>query len=310
MRALVVALALVPLAAAADECEERLQRDTEGCCWPGQEWSAPLRACVGAPACPAGFVARGEACFRDCKGGLVADEDTGGHCCWPEQVWSQERGECVGTPACPAGMSAYGERCVPGCVGGRVANEDTAGHCCWPGQAWSRRRGACVGTPRCLRDWFAVGETCAPRPPSADRATVTFLADRGEHFRVQAQGQSCQTPCDLELNAGRVRLELSGTRDFSYEVTIAPGATTARIHLSRRWQYTGFAGFALGIGLLLGGYAYSTDYFHDGGGLAALVVAGFLALGSGVTVLCSGGSTEIVLERPQPITVRQVPLSD
>ena len=143
--------------------------DGRSCCWRGQWWSPEAQACVGAPACPSGFVAVAERCLSSCADGQKMTDETAGHCCWPGQVWATGQARCVGTPVCPPGRGARGEDCVAGCPPGQLADEDTAGHCCWPDQAWSNRRNACVGIPACPRGLMALDDACAPlgaAPPS------------------------------------------------------------------------------------------------------------------------------------------------
>ena len=71
------------------------------CCWPGQDWGASSRRCLGTPRCPDGTRARGGGCVAGCAAGkaLVA-----GHCCWPGQDWGASRKACLGRPRCPAGL--------------------------------------------------------------------------------------------------------------------------------------------------------------------------------------------------------------
>jgi hypothetical protein len=100
------------------KCDEGMVRVERGlrCCWPGQEWSTAMSACVGEASCPYGFETSGNGCARTpprCDDGKVAVDDR--HCCWPSQTWAQTAdggGACVGTPTCPAPFVAHGVTCV------------------------------------------------------------------------------------------------------------------------------------------------------------------------------------------------------
>lgn len=65
MRTLILTLVMlaVPAAASAQVCPYGLvAADGAHCCWPGQAFEAERGLCVGAPQCPAGLTAYGEAC--------------------------------------------------------------------------------------------------------------------------------------------------------------------------------------------------------------------------------------------------------
>lgn len=68
----VSAIALLGLVWGADPCATRAQACAAGmvpvdgyCCWPGQTFDVDRDRCVGAPACPAGFVGIGSRCALD-----------------------------------------------------------------------------------------------------------------------------------------------------------------------------------------------------------------------------------------------------
>jgi formylglycine-generating enzyme required for sulfatase activity len=80
------------------------------CCWPGQDWGAGSKRCIGAARCPAGFVKAGAGCRAGCaaEGKLLV----GGHCCWPGQDWGARAKRCLGKPSrCPTGMLVEANGC-------------------------------------------------------------------------------------------------------------------------------------------------------------------------------------------------------
>jgi formylglycine-generating enzyme required for sulfatase activity len=95
----------------AGRCPAGMEVVSGHCCWPGQDWGAGSRKCIGVPKCPNGFVAAGtRACRPGCKTKgkvLVA-----GHCCWPGQDWGSRAQKCLGKPTrCPSGMKAWAGGC-------------------------------------------------------------------------------------------------------------------------------------------------------------------------------------------------------
>jgi len=72
------------------------------CCWPGQDWGASSKKCIGEPRCPDGFVPTGGGCKAGCAAGK---KRVSGHCCWPGQDWGASGKKCLGKPRCPAGMA-------------------------------------------------------------------------------------------------------------------------------------------------------------------------------------------------------------
>lgn len=57
-------LILVASALAGPTCEDGQRPvDEAHCCWPGQRWDGERAACVGAPACPEGWMAHDEVCL-------------------------------------------------------------------------------------------------------------------------------------------------------------------------------------------------------------------------------------------------------
>jgi hypothetical protein len=290
-------------------CENRLLRNSADCCWPGQAWSPWLAACVGAPACPSGFEARGDTCWLSCGEGRVADQETGGHCCWRGQVWSHEREECVGVPVCPPGYGARGQRCAPGCRSGQRASEDTAGHCCWPEQVWSERREECVGIPRCPGEYEVQGETCvvaaAPmvvqEPPRSVGRVRFVAAERDDRYQVRVQGHTCVTPCELELEARGSRVTFAGAAEFEHAIRVVPGEQRAVIrHRKTIVQTAGAFLLALGVGAIAATVALASDFARAGGvgvaSMGALLTVGIIGAGSGVGMLIGAGYTDIKME--------------
>ncbi len=99
-----------PAAAGEARCADG-QVDVAGhCCWPGQDWGAATRQCVGTPLCPAPLQPLGDECVATCDGGRVS---VAGHCCWPGQDWGVTTARCLGTPQCPDGMLPQGDGCAP-----------------------------------------------------------------------------------------------------------------------------------------------------------------------------------------------------
>src|SRR4029453_6920443 len=102
---------------------------------------------------------------------------------------------------------------------------------------------------------------------------VSFrAADKGDRYDVEVDGKTCKAPCDLELKPGRVVVRVRGARIFHKEVVIPAGASTARIHRSHNWLYSGFLGFATATAVLAGAGVYSTDFRRDGGVMVGLIV--------------------------------------
>ena len=115
------------------------------CCWPGQDWGAGSKKCLGKPECPKGMQAKGGACTSEpvCPSGRVL---VAGHCCWPGQDWGVSSNRCIGRPKCPDGTILKDDNCVIGCFKGRIL---AGGHCCWSGQDWGMTQNKCLGTPKC-----------------------------------------------------------------------------------------------------------------------------------------------------------------
>lgn len=97
------------------------------CCWPGQDWGAGSRRCIGKPRCPAGFLANGNGCTAGCT--VAGQVLVAGHCCWPGQDWGATAKRCIGRPArCPKGLLVSANGCVPRSKAGERWVVMPAGH--------------------------------------------------------------------------------------------------------------------------------------------------------------------------------------
>jgi hypothetical protein len=276
---------------------------------------------------------------QSCPTGQTVGPDTAGHCCWPQQAWSNARATCVGVPTCQPGFEARGESCVEEseCPEGQEISADTRGQCCWPGQVWSVSRALCVGIPKCPTGMKAAGESCAKSatttqpanpiatpppvttttpppltapPPSVVPAGLPKFAMRFEPrrsddvFRVTADGNSCTTPCTLDLPPGDLQVHVDGgarSLDSGLKVPGMPSVVAV--------SYPSRAGFAVGAALLVLGLADTGVglYFaiapsfsgHEAVG-AVNIVLGTAATIVGIVNLASAGRAHLEL-RPSTV---------
>jgi len=206
--------------------------------------------------------------------------------------------------------------CPPG-----LAPVDDA-HCCWPGQAFAADRQVCAGAPRCPAGMVANGETCAvapayavpppppvpdlPPPPPMPAAALAigypahFEARRDDKFTVTLDsGESCQTPCDLSVPAGKQRIKITGDGSFSESLVFPAGPSAVQIE-KRRGGCIGLAitGLAVGIPMAMVGLALtmaavvvsavpttSDGQTHEDQGL---LIGGIVVTAAGVTFAAVG----------------------
>jgi hypothetical protein len=147
-------------------------------------------------------------------------------------------------------------------------------------------------------DWTKPGRPVFVPPPAAPpTTTATLLArDKRSPYLVSAGGQSCITPCALQLPAGVVRFDVLGppgtTSPFVALVELPEGQATVKVqHLTLARLIAGSllapigaAGLVAGTVLLYSSPPMNQAGLYLGAGAAASVGGGGL-LAAGITLL-------------------------